>query len=96
MSLFGSIKQHSRKLCYVPEKKLCELIAARNISSMDSKEEQVIENALLSAQKPGHKMSLEDVYETLKHLEKERSISINDRKAVMKIFEQYFSDEFHV
>jgi hypothetical protein len=73
--------------------KIKELVSRYRLRSLDVREEAAIERALSDRRKGDGKISLRQIDEALAKLEHAYKISKQDRKGMMKIFQDEFSKE---
>jgi len=66
-----------------------DIVARSAISSLTSNEEKIVEQAIEARRLGDGRISLAQIDETLRRLEREKQISENDRNALMRLFEQY-------
>lgn len=88
---FGSFcDRYSQREHPLSELEARRLISEINIKTLEKREELAIEDAILARRRGDGKISLRQICETLFHLERQRLISVYDRKGAMKLFEEYF------
>ncbi|HBB38373.1 MAG: hypothetical protein UV82_C0009G0022 [Candidatus Magasanikbacteria bacterium GW2011_GWD2_43_18] len=87
--IFGSNAAYSSEMKAVSREQIRMFVSQSSVRTLDSKEEDAIEDALATARQDG-KISLQKVDKTLQSLVSKRVISINDKKGVFTLFEQYF------
>lgn len=79
---------------YLSEIEIKKLVSHLTVQSIDSKDEGVIEPALVARRHGDGKISLRQISDTLKQLQNQNKISKYDREGLMRVFENYFNDKF--
>jgi len=90
LDVFLGLKSHSPYQVLLSREEIDDLVSVSAISSLTGTEEKGVERAIEARRGSDGRISLAQVDETLRKLEKEKQISVNDREALMKVFERYF------
>lgn len=93
MSFFDAIK-YSTKEHYLTEKEIKKLVSHLTVNTVTDKDAVVIESALVGRRGGDGKISLQQIYETLRHLKHSGEISKYDQAGEMQVFENYFRENF--
>ena len=90
--IFGGRKSSlSQKEYYLSKQEIDDLVSAVKIKSLDGKEEKLVEKALDDRRRGDGKIALSQIDEALRKLENLHKMSQYDRKALNKIFQEYFN-----
>lgn len=99
MSFFGSVfgsssYKYSNDQHPLPEREIKLLVSRVKIRTLDQNEEALVEQEIMNARVGDGKISLRQIEEVFRGLYNNRKISINDKKSLIKVFEEYFKDKF--
>ena len=87
------IKTYSTTQKLLSSEEIEQLVAQSSVSSLTRQEALIVEHAIEERRLGDGRISLSQIDETLRRLERQKKISINDRRALMKIFENFFQKE---
>jgi len=94
-SMFGSPSaKYSQTEHALSELKIRELVSRVRINSLSKGEEEIVERTLIAGRLGDGKISLRRIDEILRKLVNTNNISIYDKKALIKIFEDYYKDTY--
>ncbi len=88
--VFLGIRHYSQNQLLISREEIDDLVSQSAIPSLTSSEERLVEKALDERRLGDGRISLAQIDETLRKLEKEKHISVHDREALMKIFVRFF------
>ncbi|MEK7084175.1 MAG: hypothetical protein AAB932_03010 [Patescibacteria group bacterium] len=88
----GGGKHYSHSPHSLNREEIRRLISRERVRTLSEHEEQAVEDAIDSARHGDGHISMKQIYETLKKLEREHRISSNDRKGLMQVFEEHFGE----
>lgn len=88
-SYFGSSSKYSKDEHQLSSQKIKELVSRYKVQSLDSTEEGLVENTIISRRRGDGKISLFQIYEALNKLKNQNKISQVDRDGVMRVFGDY-------
>ncbi|MBU2542499.1 hypothetical protein KJ785_02995 [Patescibacteria group bacterium] len=90
-SYFGSSGKYPKDEHQLSSQKIKELVSRYKVQSLDSSEEGLVENTIISRRLGDGKISLFQIYEALTKLKNQNKISRQDRDGLMRVFEEYFN-----
>ncbi len=90
LDVFLGIRHYSQNQLLISREEIDDLVSQSAIPSLTSSEERLVEKALDERRLGDGRISLAQIDETLRKLEKEKHISVHDREALMKIFVRFF------
>ena len=94
MALFGYTSSLSRYQKPLKTKEIKKIVSRVSISTLDRKEEELVENEIDKARGSDGKISLRQIEEVLRSLFSKKQISRSDKKKLMEHFEDYFNKKF--
>lgn len=89
LDIFLGRKQYSSYQVLLSREEIDDIVALSALPSLTGTEEKAVERALEARRLGDGRISLSQIDETLRKLEREKQISENDREALMRVFEQY-------
>lgn len=87
------IKTYPTTQKLLSEEEIEDLVSISSISSLTSQEAKTVQHAIAERRLGDGRISLSQIDETLRSLERQKKMSINDRRALMKIFEKFFQEK---
>ncbi len=93
MGLFGPKIKYSIQEHQMSELEIKKLVSHGRVISLDSKDEDIIEQTLIARRHGDGKISLQQIYETLLQLFNQKKISLQDKDGVMNVFKEHFSNK---
>lgn len=94
MSFFSFGPQYSKIEHPISELEIKRLVSHENAISLDQKNCETIESAIIGRRHSDGKISLQQIWDTLTTLKNQNVISKQDREGAMRIFEDYFTEHF--
>ena len=91
MSLFGPSVKYSQVEHQLSEFDIKKLVSRYKVKSLDSDEEDSVEQIIIARRHGDGKISLQQIYETLTRMKNKNQISRQDRDGVMKAFEEHLN-----
>ena len=92
MGLFGTTIKYSREEKQLSAYDIKRLTSHIKVRSLESSEENIVENALIARRHGDGKISLEQIYKELTKLKNQNKISRYDRDGLMKVFQEHFGE----
>ncbi len=89
MSLFGSSIKYSIVEHQLSEFDIKKLVSHYKVKSLDSNEEDLVEDTIIARRRGDGKISLQQIYEALTQMKDQNKISRQDRDGVMRVFEEF-------
>lgn len=74
------------------ELEIKKLVSHANVLSIEKSDENIIEPALVARRGSDGKISLQQIYETLLHLQNTYKISRQDKEGLMRVFAEHFNN----
>lgn len=93
MSFFDTVK-YSTTEHFLSEKEIKKLVSHLKVQTVNDKDAATIESALIGRRGGDGKISLQQIYETLKHIKQSGEITKYDQAGEMQVFENYFRENF--
>lgn len=91
--LFGSSAIYSQHEHYLPEEVIRHIVSYVRIPSLKQAEEKEVQEAIKHRRDGDGKISVQQVYDVLKRMQKEHRISEYDRKGILKQVQEYFDEQ---
>ncbi len=88
----GKTTHYSSTPRHIPEQDIRRLVSQENVSTLSLSEARVVEEAIIARRMSGGVISLRQIDAVLLALERERKISGNDRKGMMRVFMEYIAN----
>ena len=93
MGLFFNTNKYDTKECYFSKEEIKRLVSSYKIKSLDSEEESLVEDLVITRRGNDGKISLYQIDEVLKKMMDQNKISKYDRSALMQSFERFFKSK---
>jgi hypothetical protein len=87
---FFSFNKYPTAEHYLTEEHIKKIVSEVAVQTLKSNEEALVEQAIVARRRGDGKISLQQIYETLKSLVNQKKISKYDRDALMKRFVNHF------
>lgn len=91
--LFGSSNRYSTHEHYLPEEAIRHIVSFTKIHTLKVSEEKQVQETIKHRRHGDGKISLQQIYEVLRVMEREHRISEFDRKGIMKLMQEYFDEQ---
>lgn len=89
LDIFLGLKGYSSYQFLLSREEIDDLLSRSNIPSLTRDEEHTVEESLDKRRLGDGRISMQQIDETLRHLENQGKISINDRESLLKIFDRF-------
>ena len=87
---FFSTNKYSTKEHYLSSKEIKRLVTTTSVKSLNRREENVVEELLITRRGADGKISMSQINEVLLKLKNQNKISKYDKDALIQIFKDYF------
>ena len=93
-TLFGASVKYSRVEHPLTTEQVRHIMWSIHLPHINQENERAVSDAILARRHGDGKISLQQIYETLRQMETRRVITLPDRKSFMDAFKKHFAEHF--